>query len=70
MIMNHRPHQLIFFVGAFLISLAATFAAHAGSNAQLIEGAKREGALSYYTTMTLSQSKKVIDKFQQKYPFI
>ena len=26
--------------------------------------------MSYYTTMTLSQSKKLVDKFQQKYPFI
>ena len=43
---------------------------HAGSNPQLIEAAKSEGVVSYYTTMTLSQSKKVVDKFQQKYPFI
>src|SRR5215468_35925 len=42
----------------------------AGSNPQLMEAAKQEGNVSYYTTMTLSQSKKVVDKFQQKYPFI
>ena len=42
----------------------------AGSNAALIEAAKKEGALTYYTTMTLSQSKKVVDQFQKKYPFI
>src|ERR1043166_2873381 len=44
--------------------------AQAGSNPKIIEAAKREGAVSYYTTMTLSQSKKIVDKFQQKYPFI
>lgn len=42
----------------------------AGSNPQLIEAAKQEGNVSYYTTMTLSQSKKVADKFRAKYPFL
>ncbi|HVO95626.1 MAG TPA: extracellular solute-binding protein [Terriglobales bacterium] len=37
---------------------------------KLVEASKSEGAVSYYTTMTLSQSKKVVDKFQTKYPFI
>jgi iron(III) transport system substrate-binding protein len=44
--------------------------ANAGSNQEIIAAAKREGNISYYTTMTLSQSKKVVDRFQQKYPFI
>jgi len=42
----------------------------AGSNPKLIEAAKGEGTVAYYTTMTLSQSKKVADKFQAKYPFL
>src|SRR5262249_58380679 len=42
----------------------------AGANSKLVEAAKNEGAVDYYTTMTLSQSKKEDDKFQQKYPFI
>ena len=37
---------------------------------KLIEGAKKEGRFVYWTTMTLSQSKKVVDTFQEKYPFI
>lgn len=41
-----------------------------GPDPALIEAAKKEGALMYYTTMTLSQSKKVVDKFQKKFPFI
>ena len=32
---------------------------------KLIEAAKDEGKVAYYTTMTLSQSKKVADKFQR-----
>jgi iron(III) transport system substrate-binding protein len=55
---------------AFLIPPAFPNPACAGSNSALIEAAKKEGALSYYTTMTLSQSKKVVDQFQKKYPFI
>ncbi len=55
-------------VGVVLFSSAPS--AHAGSNASTIEGAKNEGKVSFYTTMTLSQSKKVVDAFQKKYPFI
>ena len=56
--------------GGFLFSLCVLSAARAGANPKIIEAAKEEGKVSYYTTMTLSQSKKVVDKFQQKYPFI
>ncbi len=37
---------------------------------KLIEGAKKEGKILYWTTMTLPQSKKVVDAFHKKYPFI
>ena len=37
---------------------------------KLIEGARKEGGLVYYTTMTLDQSKQTVDKFEKKYPFI
>src|SRR5919197_3896131 len=37
---------------------------------KLIEGAKKEGQLVYYTTMTLDQSKQTVDQFEKKYPFI
>lgn len=49
---------------------ALSSSVRAGSDAKIIEAAKQEGAVSYYTTMTLSQSKKVVDAFQRKYPFI
>jgi iron(III) transport system substrate-binding protein len=44
--------------------------AYAGFTSKLVEAAKSEGTVAYYTTMTLSQSKKVADKFQAKYPFL
>jgi iron(III) transport system substrate-binding protein len=65
-----RSLFLMSLAGALLFSLCALSAAQAGANPQIIEAAKQEGKVSYYTTMTLSQSKKVVDKFQQKYPFI
>ena len=37
---------------------------------KLIEGAKKEGEVIYFTTMTLDQSKQVVDQFEKKYPFI
>lgn len=58
----------IFLVGGIFVLLAPV--AHAGLNPSVIEAAKSEGKMSYYTTMTLSQSKKVVDALQKKYPFI
>jgi iron(III) transport system substrate-binding protein len=49
-----------------------TRSAHSQSNPdpKLVEGAKKEGEMIFYTTMTLDQSKEVVDRFQKKYPFI
>jgi hypothetical protein len=49
---------------------ALSSSVQAGSDPKIVEAAKQEGAVSYDTTMTLSQSKKVVDAFQRKYPFI
>jgi len=54
-----------------LVSYQATSSWAQGSpDPKLIEGAKKEGEVVWYTTMTLDQSKQVVDRFQQKYPFI
>jgi hypothetical protein len=34
-----------------------------GPDPKLVEGAKKEGQLVYYTTMTLDQSKQTVDRF-------
>jgi len=39
-------------------------------NPKLIEGARKEGEVIWYTTMTLDQSTQVVDRFRKKYPFI
>ena len=61
---------VLIFANLFLLCQSLWSASQAGSNPELIEAAQGEGNVSYYTTMTLSQSKKVVDRFQQKYPFI
>jgi iron(III) transport system substrate-binding protein len=38
--------------------------------AQLIEGAKKEGQIVWYTTMSSDQSKQFMDRFIKKYPFL
>ena len=60
------------FIVAILVYLICPTAglAQSGPDPALIEAAKKEGELVYFTTMTLSQSKKVVDKFEKKYPFI
>ncbi|MEE9143340.1 MAG: extracellular solute-binding protein, partial [Candidatus Binatia bacterium] len=37
---------------------------------KLIEGAKKEGKMIYWATMTMPQSRQVVDAFHKKYPFI
>jgi iron(III) transport system substrate-binding protein len=39
----------------------------AAPNPKLVEAAKKEGEVVYYTTMTLDQSKVVADRFEKKY---
>ena len=64
--MSHRKT----FIGVFLTLLFAFGTAYAEADPKIIEAAKKEGALSFYTTMTLSQSEIVISRFKAKYPFL
>ncbi len=61
---------MVFSAGIFFCCLTLDLPARAQSMSKLIEGAKSEGKMAFFTTMTLSQSKKVVDRFQKKYPFI
>ena len=56
------------FVVLFLLQLCAAPAFAAETS--VIEGAKKEGALVYYTTMDIQNSKPLLDAFNKKYPFI
>src|ERR1051325_2369893 len=54
--------------------LSAAFETPAGAQsnatAKLIEGAKKEGLLSWYTSMSVVESKPIADEFEKQYPFI
>ena len=41
-----------------------------GADSALIEGARREGGLVFYTTMDIQNSSALVDAFTKKYPFI
>ena len=70
--MNRCAKFILAISAASIFLLCQSFLSplQAGSNSKLIEAAKNEGTVAYYTTMTLSQSKKVADKFQAQYPFL
>ena len=58
---------IILFFGLFLAPAVSWL--RGSAKPKLIEGAKKEGQLVYYTTMTLDQSKQTVDRFEKKYPF-
>ncbi len=43
---------------------------HAQSPAAVIEGAKKEGKLAYYTVLSLPESRALVAAFEKKYPFV
>ena len=52
----------------FFLQLCASFAFGAESN--MIDAAKKEGAMVFYTTMDIQNSKPLLDAFNKKYPFV
>lgn len=58
----------LFILGILLLPVSSW--SQSSPDPKVIEGAKKEGELVYYTTMTLDQSKQTVDKFEKKYPFI
>ncbi len=69
--MKNFKWTFVFWLLSALVFLSTGISWSQGNpNPKLIEGAKKEKKLVWYTTMTLDQSKQVIDRFQKKYPFI
>lgn len=52
----------------FLLTLAPV--AVFGADASLVEAAKREGSVVFYTTMDIQNSSALVDAFSKKYPLI
>ena len=67
-VQNWRRAVPLFLLGMWLAP--ATSWSQGSADPKLIEGAKKEGQLVYYTTMTLDQSKQTVDRFEKKYPFL
>jgi iron(III) transport system substrate-binding protein len=59
---------------AILLSCLFTASAYAltpeEENQRLVEGAKREGKLVFYTSMPTAEFMPIVNQFQKKYPFI
>ena len=62
-------HLTVILVGLVLAAVPGTIAA-AATAADLIEGAKKEGKLTWYTSMNIDDSQPLVDAFMKKYPFI
>jgi len=55
---------------AHLACLFVAFTAHAASQQELVEGAKRERELVLYASLTLEEANVLLPKFEAKYPFL
>jgi iron(III) transport system substrate-binding protein len=52
------------------VFLSAPAWCQSASSSQLIEGAKKEGTLVWYTAMSSSDAKPILDAFVKNYPFV
>jgi iron(III) transport system substrate-binding protein len=57
------------FIALMLIRAASAFSQES-DDAKLIEAARREGKVVWYTTMSTDHSKQFADRFHQRYPFV
>jgi iron(III) transport system substrate-binding protein len=69
--MNFRLHRygIRVWLATALLLLGAR-AAWAQSDAKLIEAAKKEGKLVWYTSTSVTESKPLLDDFEKLYPFV
>jgi len=62
------------FMGLFILLRAAYLgdiaSAQDNANAKIIEGAKKEGKMVFYTSLNIEDSNGLLRKFEEKYPFI
>ena len=61
--------RMTILLSVFLCFISATNLS-AQSQAALIDGAKKEGKLVWYTSMAIDTSKPLLDAFEKEYPFI
>ena len=57
-------------LGSFVALLSGSVRAQDGQNTRLVDAARKEGEIVWYTTMSSDQNKAFMDRFQRKYPFL
>src|SRR5262249_23808143 len=71
-----KPRARIFFricwvvFLTLIVSISSTIHAQPDPAARVIAGAKKEGALVWYTALNLNDSEMLTNRFEQLYPFI
>src|SRR5437667_7406445 len=69
LIMKFSPAKLLVF--ALVIGLSArAVQAQENPDPKVVQGARKEGEIVWYTTMSLDQSQQFMDRFLKKYPFL
>ena len=64
-----RTKRLCFLV-ALVLTAISPYPTGTASTDAVVEAAKKEGALVFYTSMTVDQAQKMLDAFKAKYPFL
>ena len=65
-----RSATFVLSLTIYLLFAAAASHAQTASQSALVEGAKKEGKLVWYTSMAIDTSKPLLDAFVKEYPFI
>jgi iron(III) transport system substrate-binding protein len=65
-----RSATFVLSLTIYWLSAAAVSEAQTASQPALVEGAKKEGKLVWYTSMAIDTSKPLLDAFLKDYPFI
>lgn len=69
--MKKRPMvPPVLWIAVILLLQPAASLAQTATDPKILEGAKKEGTVMWYTSMAIDQSKVVVDRFQQRYPFV
>jgi len=55
---------------ATIVQESSALCAQEGSGSRILDGAKKEGALVWYTALNLNESEMLTKRFEQLYPFI
>jgi iron(III) transport system substrate-binding protein len=61
---------LVAALGFLVVAFVGPLWGQTAREAKLIEEAKKEGALVWYTAMAIDTAKPLVDAFEKKYPFI